>query len=125
VGIAATTDGEAGESEVASTVASSPAAGVATLTGASLLRRGVLAAAGADVPVRGDAEPLLVSLDAVDVPWPERRDGDVVLVEPADAVDEASALDPAEPVVSAKATGIDATAEPTPRAMARAPTRPT
>ncbi|MGV1006336.1 MAG: hypothetical protein ACOYEV_16575 [Candidatus Nanopelagicales bacterium] len=98
---------------------------MATLTGVSLLRRGVLAAAGVDVPVRGEAESLLVSLDATGVPWPERRDGDVVLVEPAAEDDEASALDPAEPVVSAKATGIDATAEPTPRAMARAPTRPT
>jgi len=32
--------------------------------------------------------------------------------------------DPAEPVVSANAMGIDATAEPTPRATANAPTRP-
>lgn len=90
-----------------------------------MLRRGVLAAAGVDVPLRGEAESLLVSIDAVGVPWPERRDGDGVLVERAEEDDEASALDPAEPVVSAKATGIDATAEPTPRAMASAPTRPT
>jgi hypothetical protein len=34
-------------------------------------------------------------------------------------------VDPAEPVVSAAANGIAATAEPTPRATARAPTRPT
>lgn len=33
--------------------------------------------------------------------------------------------EPPEPVVSAKATGIAATAEPTPNATANAPTRPT
>jgi hypothetical protein len=37
---------------------------------------------------------------------------------------ESEALDPADPVVSANATGIDAIADPTPRATARAPTRP-
>ena len=35
------------------------------------------------------------------------------------------ALDPAEPVVSAAATGIAAIAEPMPNATAKAPTRPT
>ena len=34
-------------------------------------------------------------------------------------------VDPAEPVESAKATGIAATAAPTPNATANAPTRPT
>jgi hypothetical protein len=34
-------------------------------------------------------------------------------------------VDPAEPVVSANATGIDPIAEPTPNATANAPTRPT
>jgi hypothetical protein len=41
---------------------------------------------------------------------------------------ESAELDPAEPpepVVSANATGTDATAEPTPNATANAPTRPT
>jgi hypothetical protein len=33
--------------------------------------------------------------------------------------------DPPDPVVSANATGTDATAEPTPNATAKAPTRPT
>jgi len=33
-------------------------------------------------------------------------------------------VEPAEPVVSASANGIDTTAEPTPNATARAPTRP-
>jgi hypothetical protein len=33
--------------------------------------------------------------------------------------------DPPDPVVSANATGTDATAEPTPNATANAPTRPT
>ena len=40
-------------------------------------------------------------------------------------VEPAVELDPAEPVVSANATGIDATADPTPNATANAPTRPT
>ena len=34
-------------------------------------------------------------------------------------------VEPADPVVSANATGTDATAEPTPNATANAPTRPT
>jgi len=34
-------------------------------------------------------------------------------------------VEPPEPVVSANATGIDATAAPTPKATANAPTRPT
>ncbi len=38
--------------------------------------------------------------------------------------DEPEPLDPPEPVVSAKATGIAAAADPTPRAIASAPTRP-
>lgn len=51
------------------------------------------------------------------------RDGRVV--EPGEA-ESAGATDPAEPVVSAKATtGIAPTAKPTPSATARAPTRPT
>jgi len=40
-------------------------------------------------------------------------------------VESAVELDPAEPVVSANAIGIDATADPTPNATANAPTRPT
>jgi hypothetical protein len=38
---------------------------------------------------------------------------------------ELDPVEPAEPVVSANATGTDATAEPTPNATANAPTRPT
>ena len=62
------------------------------------------------------------------------RDGDVPrLRDDADAdefddeveVVDPEPLEPAEPVVSAKANGIDATAAPTPRATAKAPTRPT
>ena len=92
-----------------------------------MLRFGALAAAVAEAPLRGAAEPLVLSLGEADAPRPDRRDGDVddgevAWVAPAD---EASLLEPAEPVVSAKAIGIAATAEPTPRAMASAPTRPT
>ena len=43
----------------------------------------------------------------------------------ADAADDPSAVDPGEPVVSAAAIGTDAIAEPTPKATASAPTRPT
>ena len=99
----------------------SPTAGDGALTGALLLRRGA-AAAGVEPPLRGDAGLPALSLAGADAPWPERRDGDVDLVAP---VEELSALEPAEPVVSAKAIGIDATADPTPRAIASAPTRPT
>ena len=57
------------------------------------------------------------------------RDGAFVDSDAADpdAV-ESAALDPddpPDPVVSANATGTDATAEPTPNATANAPTRPT
>jgi hypothetical protein len=38
---------------------------------------------------------------------------------------ESAELDPVDPVVSANATGTDATADPTPNATANAPTRPT
>ena len=44
---------------------------------------------------------------------------------PADESSASEPVEPPEPVVSAAANGIDAIAEPTPRATARAPTRPT
>ena len=50
----------------------------------------------------------------------EDEAGDEAEVEESDDPD-----DPADPVVSANATGTDATAEPTPRATASAPTLPT
>ena len=47
-------------------------------------------------------------------------------VDPDEAVDASDEpVEPPEPVVSANATGTDATAAPTPRATANAPTRPT
>lgn len=60
-------------------------------------------------------------------PRPDRRDGTLVFVDPADAGEpapEPEPVEPAEPVVSANATGIAATAEPIPNATASAPTRP-
>ena len=90
------------------------------VTGASLLRRGRVVAA-AEAPLRGVVAWLLSEGEDA-VPRPERRAGEVVLVE--DVAGEASVLLPAEPVVSAKAVGMEATAEPTPRASASAPTRP-
>jgi len=42
-----------------------------------------------------------------------------------DEPDDDEPVEPPEPVVSATATGTDATAAPTPRATANAPTRPT
>jgi len=54
------------------------------------------------------------------------RFGALVDSAPADEESEAFApVEPAEPVVSAKAIGIDPIAEPTPNATANAPTRPT
>jgi len=53
-----------------------------------------------------------------------RTADDFVDAAPADESAEPDPADPAEPVESANATGTDATAEPTPRATARAPTRP-
>jgi hypothetical protein len=43
----------------------------------------------------------------------------------ADDASEAEPVDPEDPVVSAKATGTEAIAEPTPSKTASAPTRPT
>jgi hypothetical protein len=58
---------------------------------------------------------------------PVPRDG--ALVDTGDEPERESAVfepvEPAEPVVSAIATGIATTAEPTPSATANAPTRPT
>ncbi len=112
---------EAGVSDVGD-----PARPVGTpgaVTGASLLRCGVRAAVGAEAPLRG-VEGELASVDVPAGPRPDRRAGEVALTEVPAGL-EASVLLPAEPVVSAKATGIEATAEPTPRATANAPTRPT
>ena len=76
--------------------------------------------------------------ELVDEPWAESeavepsrpvraapRDGadDVAADEADDESDEP--VEPPDPVVSANATGTDATAEPTPSATANAPTRPT
>ena len=58
--------------------------------------------------------------DAPEPPRPDTRDSD----EP-DPLDAEASEEPAEPTGSAKATGINATAEPTPKATANAPTRPT
>ena len=49
---------------------------------------------------------------------------DAVGLEAPDVADD-TAVDPPEPVASANAAGMDANAEPTPRATASAPTRPT
>jgi len=51
--------------------------------------------------------------------------GDVDGPAPADDDESDDPDDPDDPVVSANATGIDATADPTPNATASAPTRPT
>jgi len=83
---------------------------------------------------RGEASLLSAELssDAEVLPTPERVparcgvrfDGELELLAP-DAESEAlEPVDPADPVVSAKAIGIAEMPEPTPRATARAPTRP-
>ncbi|MGV1006500.1 MAG: hypothetical protein ACOYEV_17425, partial [Candidatus Nanopelagicales bacterium] len=88
------------------------------------------AAAGALLPRTEESEP--EASDAGDgalLPRPERRaDVPALVDEPAAEAEESAEpvpVEPAEPVVSAKASGIAAKPEPTPRAMANAPTRPT
>jgi hypothetical protein len=53
-----------------------------------------------------------------------RRDGALVVPD-GECSDEVAPTEPAEPVVSANASGVEATAVPIPSATARAPTRPT
>ena len=94
---------------------------VAVITGTDATDR--TAAGGEDLPVAAPpAEPATRAER-------DTRPGvpgivDPVLVDPV-LVEPAAALDPADPVVSANATGKEATAEPTPNATANAPTRPT
>lgn len=104
--------------------------GVFTLVaGLEFFCRGVAAADGTLVLVRPE-EAVESSFDpseddespAVLVPrWP-RLDGALV-VDPA-VVDDSSEDEPAEPFVSANAIGIAEMADPTPKAIASAPTRP-
>ena len=70
--------------------------------------------------------PALTALEAPPRPRAAPREGAFVDVEvPEDESAAPDPVDPAEPVVSANATGIATTAEPTPNATANAPTRPT
>ena len=70
-------------------------------------------------------EPPAAEPPAAEPPRPARpaRGDGLVAEEAADESDDP--VEPPEPVVSANATGTDATAEPTPNATASAPTRPT
>ena len=81
----------------------------------------------------GESEDGLAAADPAVTPRLPAVLGDTPLEAPCPARDaaltgafteESEAVDPAEPVVSANATGIEAIAEPTPNATARAPTRP-
>jgi hypothetical protein len=75
----------------------------------------------ADSPPAAFEEPTLGT-----APRPARRDGTLAFVDvDARASAVPDPVDPADPVVSANAIGIAATAEPIPRAAANAPTRPT
>jgi hypothetical protein len=67
----------------------------------------------------GDADELTPPRAPVRDPRPEPAG------EPSEDPDDEDPVDPSEPCRSAKATGIDTTAAPTPRATANAPTRPT
>ena len=79
--------------------------------------------------VSGIVEERLVSVpldESRAVALRDPRGGALVDPAPADEESEAFAsVEPADPVVSAKAIGIDPIAEPTPNATANAPTRPT
>ena len=86
-------------------------------------------AAGADVwpGERGDDDASGSDETALGAePRPVRRDGTATLVDGEScASTDPEPVDPAEPVVSANANGIDAAADPIPSATANAPTRPT
>jgi hypothetical protein len=105
---------------------------VAVITGTDATDR-TAAAAGEDLPVaEPPAEPVTRAERDTRPGVPGIVDPvlvDPVLVEPVlvdpTPAEPAAALDPADPVVSANAIGIDATADPTPNATANAPTRPT
>ena len=131
----------------ADSIALSASGASTTISGAELLRRfGVLTAAEPPgTPARGEADARPpgarsgrsseVALDVVpELRAPPRvaaerepaRDGlDLGAESDAEAVSAELAVEPAEPVVSANATGIAATADQTPNATASAPTRPT
>ena len=91
------------------------------ITGAGLSPVGAPLSVGAPVSVEslrvGDGDVPRARDDDCAVGDDEEVDGAVDVVDP-------EPLEPADPVVSAKAIGIDATAAPTPRATAKAPTRP-
>ena len=110
------------------------------VVGAVPLRAGVVAdvageesAESEDAPRPADGASAAGASLAVPAWLPLRvpRDGEVARVDgpdveaPADGASAFEPVDPPEPVVSAKATGTDGTAKPTPSATASAPTRPT
>ena len=89
-------------------------------------------ASDATPPLADDPDPRLpateppTDFEPGDAPRPARtalRDGTFTTVTLVTSADEAAGS--AEPVVSANANGVDATAPPTPNATANAPTRPT
>jgi len=91
------------------------------ITGAGLSPVGAPLSVGAPVSVEslrvGDGDVPRARDDDCAVGDDGEVDGEVDVVDP-------EPLEPADPAVSAKAIGIDATAAPTPRATAKAPTRP-
>lgn len=90
-------------------------------------RRPAAAATDAPPPERADPvdAPSAESDEPELAPRPDRRDGTLAFDDPAGADEPApEPVEPAEPVVSANATGNAATAEPIPNATASAPTRP-
>ena len=97
--------------------------------GAAGVRCRVVASGSGSCPRDPVDEPARSAVESARgaAPRSARRDGTRALVDAPLGPDSAALdpVDPAEPVVSAAANGIAATAEPTPRATARAPTRPT
>lgn len=85
---------------------------------------GLTAAAG-EVPTVRRSERLLSEATPAEAEGPPRV-VDLVVLRLDDCEDaESEPLEPAEPVRSANAIGIEAMDDPTPRATANAPTRPT
>ena len=144
-GGAATAGAESAAGADSKSLSATVTTGTAGTEGAELFRRPGVAADPPGAPALGD--PALPSTDSAAetssaaaseaAPEPRTPPRPAADREPPRAVldvvvdpdpEEASAEfddDPAEPIVSANATGIAATAEPTPKATASAPTRPT
>jgi hypothetical protein len=108
---------EAGAAAVTTGAMAASSASLGTSAGAAAAARGARFGPADAARAAGPSESDDVAVDARE--WP------LVAGEGRDGPASEEALDPADPLVSAKATGIEAIPAPTPSAKASAPTRPT